>query len=278
MGEESRAAATDRGVRNSSLLEWATRLGLTGYGFLHLLIAWVAVRVAIGEQGSATGAGALAQLSNDPVGRATLGSLAVGFAALALWQMITAAVGYRELSGRNRFLMRVGAVARTVTYAYFAVASADLFLHGSPEGGGHSTGMSTASLLARPGGKALLGMVAVTVSAIGIGLMIFGWRRQFMGQLDATARNGDRRVPIVLIGQVGYVLKGAAFLVVGILLGVVAVTDNPRRTGGLDASFRSLLGGAIGRPSVILVGLGIGVFGIYLIVRARHLNPRTLTS
>jgi hypothetical protein len=278
MSDESAAAAADRTARSSTLLGWATRVGLVGYGFVHLLIAWVAIRVAVGARGSATGSGALAQLSHDPLGLTTLGSLTVAFAALAVWQAIAAAVGYRELSGRNRHLMRLGAVCRMVVYAYFALASASLFLHPSSSGRGRSGRGLTASLLTRPAGTAVLALAALTVSCIGVGLIVFGARRQFMGQLDDAARTGDRRIPIALVGQIGYVVKGAAFLVVGILLGVVTVTDNPRRTGGLDQSFRSLLGQTIGRPAVIVAGLGIGLFGIYLFVRARHLNPRRLTS
>lgn len=275
MGEESPAAAADRGARNSGLLEWATRLGLVGYGIVHLLIAWVAIRVAVGGTGDATAAGALSQLAHDQAGRATLGLLTAGFASLAVWQAITAAVGYRALAGRMRLLMRLGAVCRTVVYPYFAVASGTLFLH--PTSTGRSQ-LTTGRILDEPAGAPILAVTGLVVVAIGVGLMVFGYRRSFLAQLDETARTGDRRLPIVLVGQLGYVLKGAAFAVIGVLLGVVALTEDPRRTGGLDQSFQSLLGQTVGGPAVVVAGVGIGFFGLYLFVRAWHLTPHLLTS
>lgn len=82
----------------------------------------------------------------------------------------------------------------------------------------------------------------------------------------------------MVLGQVGYVVKGAAFVVIGGLLGWAALTRDPQKSGGLDQSLRELLGGTLGPPAVIVAGLGIGCFGLYLFARSRHLDADSLTS
>ena len=43
------------------------------------------------------------------------------------------------------------------------------------------------------------------------------------------------------LGQLGYVVKGLAFVVIGLLLTLAAVTRDPGKTGGLDESLYELL-------------------------------------
>jgi hypothetical protein len=108
--------------------------------------------------------------------------------------------------------------------------------------------------------------------------MVFGIRRAFLGQLDDAARTQGRRLPIVVLGQVGYITKGIAFSVVGILVCMAGITNDPRRTGGLDQSLERLVGASLGEAAIVAVGAGIGCFGLYLLARARHLNRQTLTA
>ncbi|NUR08239.1 MAG: DUF1206 domain-containing protein [Nocardioidaceae bacterium] len=280
MGDTS--VQVERRARRSTLLEWSVRAGLVGYGAVHLLLAWVALALVAGHdpgQGSAsaTGQGALAQLADDALGRVLLTALAFLFAALAVWQLIAAAVGYRDDDGLKRLAMRLGAGCRVVAYGYFAVASAKFAAQGT-NASRRSPESTTERVLNAPAGAALLVAVGVVMVAIGIGLAGFGVAKGFVDQLDSTARNADRRVPIVVLGQVGYVVKGLAFVVIGVLLGIIAVTRDADKAGGLDQSLYEVLGHSAGSIAVVVVGLGIGCFGLYLFARSWHLNEDTLTS
>jgi hypothetical protein len=113
---------------------------------------------------------------------------------------------------------------------------------------------------------------------VGLGLAVFGWQLGFQSQLDAKARASDRKTPILVIGRIGYVVRGAAFMVIGGLLIWAALTHDSHKSGGLDRSLYLLVGGSAGRFAVILVGAGIGCFGLYLFARARHLDLDRLTS
>jgi Domain of Unknown Function (DUF1206) len=278
LGSPGAAANADRQARRSPTLAWAVRGGLIGYAVVHLLFAWVAIRLVFGARSQpATGRGALAELAGDSAGRLTLGALAAGFAALAFWQLTAAAVGYRDRDGWSRHLMRIGAACRVPVYGYLAVAAAGLALTGGA-GSGSTPETTTAKLMALPAGPWLVAAVGATAVGVGVGLTVFGWGAKFVDQLDEQARTQDRRVPIVVLGRVGYVAKGLALVVIGVLLGWAAWSHDPQRSGGLDQALHDLLGGSLGTAAVIAVGAGIGCFGLYLLARARHLNRRSLTS
>jgi hypothetical protein len=259
-------------------LEVVARAGLVLYGVVHLLFAYVAIRIVLTDaSGGATGSGALSRLAREDTGRVTLGVVAAGFAALVVWQGITAVVGYRDSRRRTRYVLRLGALARVVVYAYFAHGSARRALEG-PSASEGSPDSTSARLMSAPGGSVILAVIGLTVAGVGIGLVVYGLMKQFLEQLDHDARNGGRRVPIVLIGQVGYVAKGIAFLVVGALLCWAAVSQDPKKSGGLDAALVELLGRSLGRPAIVVVAVGIALFGIYTLIRSRHIQSDSLTS
>ncbi len=272
------AASVDRGARRSPWLSFAVRAGLACYAGVHVLLAFVVVRLVLGsDRGSSTSQGALALLAGDPVGRWTLAALALGFAVLVLWQVVTAAVGYRDREGWSRAVMRAGAACRVVVYGYLGWSCAGLAIAGrsATKGSPEST---TAHLMSMPLGPWLVGAAGAVAVGVGIGLAIFGWLGGFVDQLDEEARRTDRRVPIVVVGRVGYIAKGLAMVVVGVLLGWAAWTHDPKKSGGLDESLYTLLGGGLGTAAVITVGIGIGCFGVYLLARSRHLDSDSLTS
>jgi len=234
------------------------------------------VSILIGQQPATTSRGALADLAQTGIGLVLLLVLAAGFVVLAAWQVTAGLVGYRHLEGRRRHVMRIGALCRSITYGYLAVAMGRLLLDRHAASSPRST---SAGVLAQPLGRFVLGVAGLVIIGVGVGQIAFGVRREFVDQLDDEARTTEtRRLPIVVLGQVGYVTKGLAFAVVGAMVTWAAVTDDPRKTGGLDQSLEQLVAGAWGVAAVALVGAGIGCFGLYLLARARHLRRRTLTS
>jgi hypothetical protein len=259
------------------VLAWGVRGGLLGYGVLHLLVAWVAVRLVLTpQQGRVTGQGALAQLAGETSGRLTLAVMAVGFAALVVWQLIAAAVGFHERDGRLRGFERFAALCRAAVWGYLAVTTTELAFEGGSSGGSPSA--TTAAVMSWPAGSWLVAAVGVVVAAVGIGLGVFGWRVGFLDQLDHHARSRGRRVPIVVLGRVGYVTKGIALVVIGVLLVWAAWTHDPHKSGGLDRALYELLGGGLGKAAIIVIATGLACFGLFLLARARHLNRDSLTS
>src|SRR5690606_21190055 len=97
-----------RKVENSRAYRTLVRVGLIAYGVVHLLIAFLTVRLATGgsdEEASQTGA--LRALANTPMGPVLLWAVAVGFFALVIWQLVAALLGHREYDGAQRSRKRV---------------------------------------------------------------------------------------------------------------------------------------------------------------------------
>jgi hypothetical protein len=269
----------EHSARRSVVLAWAVRGGLVGYGLLHFLVAWIALRLILTSSGgSVTGQGALAQLAGDPLGRLTLLVMAVGFAAMVVWQLIAAAVGYHDRDSRgSRLIQRLGALCRAAVWVYLAVTTTRLAVQSGTGGG--SPNDSTATVMSWPAGALIVALVGVVVVGVGVGLAIFGWRLGFVEQLDEEARSQDRRrVPIVVLGRVGYVAKGVACVVIGVLLVWAAWTHDPHKSVGLDGALYELIGGRLGQAAIIVVALGLTCYGLFLLARARHLNRDSLTS
>jgi len=92
MVDNTMHGAVDRAT-NSAAFENAARIGYSVSGVLHLLIAYIVVRLAFGSGRNADQSGALATLAAQPGGAVALWITAVGLAALALWRLAEAVVG-----------------------------------------------------------------------------------------------------------------------------------------------------------------------------------------
>ena len=71
-------------------------------------------------------------------------------------------------------------------------------------------------------------------------------------------------------GVVGYIAKGIAIGVTGILFIVAAFTHDPETAGGLDAALHSLAELPFGPVILWIVGLGLILYGLFCFARARY--------
>src|SRR5215207_7137472 len=111
-------------------VELLGRLGLIGYGLVHVLIGAIALHVAVSGAGQPDQQGALTSLIGHLVGLVVIVVVVVGLVAFALWQGLAAATGFRWTSGGVRFRKRVGAGAKTIAVLAVAVAGVRLLVTG----------------------------------------------------------------------------------------------------------------------------------------------------
>jgi hypothetical protein len=100
------------------------RLGLAAYGLVHLTIAYLAARLALGGGGAKPDkAGALQTLAAQPGGRALLWAVTVGLAMLVLWRLGEATVGLRWVQPRHkRIRKRIESALTAVVFGLLAVS------------------------------------------------------------------------------------------------------------------------------------------------------------
>jgi hypothetical protein len=267
LGRGGEGEAPSRGV------ELLGRVGLVGYGVVHLIVGVIAVQVALGgpsvSGGQADQQGALSAIASEPLGLVGIGVLVLGLLAFGVWHGLAAITGFRWASGWDRTQKRIGSGARALAVLGVATLGIRLLVTGSS---GSSTGGSqqaTADLLMLPAGRVLVGLVGVVVLIAAIATAWTGVRRDFLEELDRSRLPARLREPFVWVGVAGHVLRAVAFAVVAVLFATAALTADPSRAGGLDAALKTLAEQPFGPVLLLVVAVGFLAFGLYLLAEAR---------
>ncbi|MGN6128726.1 MAG: DUF1206 domain-containing protein [Nocardioidaceae bacterium] len=269
MSVASRAARIDNETDHSFALDVAVRLGLVAYGLVHLVIAWLAFRLALGGGGNASSKGALNQLATTTPGRLSLYLVGAGMAALVVWQLLEALVGHREEDGFARVRKRVTSAGKAVVYGVLGLSAVKVAI-GARSGGG--TDGLTAKLMSMPGGPVIVALVGAGVLVVAGFLAHRGWTGKFMKKLDVGGRTGKDGRAHRLFGKAGYLTKALALAIIGGLFIWAAFTHDPQKSGGLDQALHKLLQAPFGLPLLVAVAVGIACYGLFCLAWARHLE------
>ncbi len=263
-----------RSVHDSTTLDVLIRVGLVAYGILHLVVAWLAVQVAwTHKQKQASSKGAIRTMAEQPFGSVLLWILAVGLAALAVWQLLEAAFGHRQEEGKKRLYKKGTSVGRAIVYLVLAFSAVKVVTSSGGSSKSSSKRALTARLLAASGGQLLVALVGVAIIAVGIVLISKAVRTSFKKDLGPKVRSGTGGDAVVRLGQVGYTAKGIALGIVGALFVWAAASYDPKKAGGLDTALKTLLDQPYGKWLLSLVALGLAAFGAYCLAWAR--DPAT---
>lgn len=275
--EESAAYAGDmdapgvkrvaRASRTSTLLRFLARAGFAVNGVVNAIIGFLAIGIAVTGGGSADQSGAFGAIAATPGGMLLLWITTIALAALGLWYLL----GVFLPSGRDpqrraaKIAMAVGKGA-----AYLLLAGAAFgFVRGA---GGSGSGASqttslTAELMAAPGGILVVMLIGLLFMGVGIYMAIKGLTRRFTR--DLVLPRGAAAPVVRAIGVFGYVARGVALFVVGVLFIVASATFDPSKATGLDGALKALAGLPFGKLLLAIVGLGFIAYGVYSAVRAR---------
>ena len=254
---------------DSDAFEYAARAGFVTSGVLHLLIAYIIMRIALGSGGNADQSGALAALARQTGGTVILWVAAVGLVALGLWRVAEAIVGSKpgEGSGTNQDDTPAWKRAKSLGLAIvnFAIAlSVARFAMGSGQQSSQQNSGMSAQLMQSGWGKALL--IAVALGLIGVGgyHVYKGASKKFLKDLRVSGGTG-----INAVGVCGYVAKGVVLAGAGVLVIVATLQADPSKASGIDAAVKALGNAPFGKFLLIVAALGIAAFGAYSFVRAR---------
>ncbi len=266
-----------RTVTDHPLLTHVARVGLIAYGVMHLLIGYLAVQLAwrLGPGGGADAdqTGALQTVADGPGGRPLLWAIGLGMLALALWQAGEVLLWWRGLLDRAH-RMRTAVVcakclAKAVVYAVLGVTGV-LFAVGLEYEADERLADLTDDALEVPGGAALVFVVAAGIVAVGLYTLARGFTGGFMRDIDLPAAP-DRWEPLIeTVGRVGYVAKGVAFGLVGVLLWRAAASADVSTATGLDGALTAIAGVSGGPWLLTAVAAGFAAFGVYALARARY--------
>jgi hypothetical protein len=269
------AVGRAREVTDHPVLTHVARVGLIAYGAMHLLIGWLAARLAWGARGAdADQTGALQTVADGPGGAVLLWTIGLGMLALALWQAGEVLLWWHGLLDpehrRKTALVCVRCLTKALVYAVLGV-TALLFAVGLEYEADERLRELTDDALGIPGGALLVGTVAVGVVAVGLYTLFRGLTGGFMKDIDLPAAP-DRWEPLIEgIGRVGYVAKGIAFGLVGVLLWRAATSADVSTATGLEGAMTAIAGVAAAGPWLLTgIAAGFAAFGVYALARARY--------
>lgn len=241
-------------------------VGLVSFGIVHLVLAWIALQVAFGGRGDASSSGALRELASQPYGRVLMVIMAVGLFTLVVWQVIEAAVGGRASKDeKDRWRQRLRATGRAAVYLALGVIATTLAVGAGGGGGGNAEETLTGRLLALPFGVALVVIVGAVAAGVGINQIVTGVKRKFRRDL----RSGVSQ-PVEMLGTAGYVAKGIALVIIGILFAWAALSYDPQKAGGLDAALSTIRSQPFGPVLLAAMAAGFACFGLFCFVWARN--------
>jgi hypothetical protein len=262
--EAKQAAASAEGSR---LLHALARVGFVVLGVVHAIIGALAFAITFDpDDVEVDQTGAMLALARTPVGGVLLWIVAIGFLAVCVWEVLETIL----VPGRDRprrWARRIPELAKAVAYAVVGVLALVFALGGRPSAAESGYDVS-ATLIAVPGGSWLLIAVGLGTLAVGIGFVVAGVGRGFRKLLRMPS--GAARAVVTVVGMAGYVGKGIALGVVGVLVVIGAAMADPRAASGLDGALTELVTKPYGELLVWIAGAGLILYGLFCLLRARY--------
>lgn len=269
MTDKSLQGVADKAT-DSDAFEYAARAGFAVSGVLHLVVAYIILRIALGSGGSADQSGALTTLARQTGGAFIMWAIAVGLVALGLWRVAEAIVGPKpgEGSGPRQDDTPAWKRAKSIGLAIvnFAIAfSAARFAMGSGQQSSQQNAGLSAQMMQSGWGKAVL--IAIGLGLVGVGgyHVYKGVSKKFFKDLRVSGGTG-----ITATGITGYVAKGLVLAGAGVLVIVATLQADPSKATGLDAAVKTMGQAPFGKFVLMVAALGIAAFGVYSFVRSRY--------
>lgn len=261
--------AVNRATDNRAI-EYFARAGYPISGVLHLLVAYMIARVALGSEGDADQYGALATVAREGGGAVSLWIVAVGLVALAMWRLAETAIGLHPGESpdahtrRSPLLNRLKAFGLALVYGAVAYTAVRFALGARLHSGEQTEGLS-ARLMQSGAGKVVLVLTGLAIAAIGGYYVYKGATRRFLNDLCMP---GGRLV--TALGLCGHMAEGAVLFAAG--LSVIAATywSDPAKATGLDGAVEQISHARFGAAALLIAAAGFAAYGLYSLALARY--------
>lgn len=265
-----KAERTAARAETSRPLQIAARVGFVMNGLVHILIGWIALRLAFGSAGGkADQSGALGSLAQAPGGAILLGIGAIGMFALALWCALEAwFVPQRQRETTKKASKAISFAGKAVVFAALGVTAARFALGGGSSSSQQSQG-ATSTLLSSPGGRILVVLVGAVVLGVGAYHVYKGATRRFEEDLRGGSA-GTVGTAVTATGVVGFIAKGLALIAVGAMFAWAGLASDAQKATGLDGALKAMAALPAGTVLLALVGIGLALYGVFCFFRARY--------
>jgi hypothetical protein len=260
-----------REAESSRTFRRLARGGFAANGLVHILVGALVLVVAFGGDVESDQAGAFRAIGAVPLGFVALWIIAIALWALAAWHAVEGLLARAPSGGArgaaSKWRIRISEWGQAIVFAALGAVSAAVAVGARPDAEA-AVEAASRGILSIPGGAFLLGAIGVGFFVTGVVFVVMGARRTFRGVISIPP--GARGRAVTALGIVGFVAKGIALAIIGVLLTVAAVRIEPDAAGGLDGAIAALLDLAYGPWLAGIVGAGLIAYGVFCCFRARY--------
>ena len=271
MSAKTEAKDAARAAASNSAFEVVARAGYVANGIVHLLIGTIVLVLAFGGRGEGDQTGALKAVAGAPLGFVALWLIAIALLALGAWHLVEGVLA-RDRSGdiqgaAKKWGRRTAEWGQGVIFAGLGVIAAAVAVGARPDAE-ETAESASRGLLQFPGGPIVLGLIGLGIGIGGVSFVVMGFLRSFRSRMRIPS--GPVGVGVAALGVFGFIAKGAALMIIGVLLVVAAVGTDAEAAGGLDGAVQALLDLAMGPFLAATVGIGFLAYGVFTVFRARY--------
>jgi NADH:ubiquinone oxidoreductase subunit 5 (subunit L)/multisubunit Na+/H+ antiporter MnhA subunit len=257
--------------------QWIERLARFGYaakGIVYCLVGILAFQAAVNWGGRITGSeGAFRTIANQPFGNILLFLVAIGLIGYVVWRFVEAIFdpehnddGFSDVARRLSYAVS-GLIYGSLALAAFRM----VFSSGSSSGsGGSSSSQQTASLLAQPYGRWLVGLVAVAATAYGFYSIYKGIKAKFRRHLKLAQMSPKEEKWATRIGRFGLICKGIVAIIIGYFFAQAARSADPSQAKTTEGALQTIQQQPYGGILMAIVALGLAAYGVHMLVQARY--------
>lgn len=114
-------------------------------------------------------------------------------------------------------------------------------------------------------------MIVIGLALIGGGIYLAyeAWKEKFRRDMELGQMRARTRRIVEWLGKFGGMARGAVFVTAGVFLVVAAVEAKPQQAKGVDSSLRTLATTPLGPWLLVLVAIGLIMFGVFSCCQAK---------
>jgi predicted negative regulator of RcsB-dependent stress response len=114
-----------------------------------------------------------------------------------------------------------------------------------------------------PGGRIAVGIVGLVLIGAGAWLAWQAFQRKFLADLRTGEMSPQTHKVVTFLGRAGGIARGLVFGAAGLFVLIAAVTAKAHEAKGIDATLRAFTKTPAGPWLLVVVALGLVLFGAY---------------
>jgi hypothetical protein len=247
------------------------RTGLVSKGVVYCLLGMLAFMAAFEISGQsddkADKQGVFQFVQERTGGNIILALIAVGLLCYSTWRVAEAVTsnGTKKSMGKRIRYLFSGMIY--LSLAFYAVK---MLVGKKDSEGKNSTQEMVAALLDKPFGQWLVGIVALSIAAVGIYQAYYGISEKYKKHVTGLKLHSASSAMLLRSGKIGYVSRALVWLLIAFLLMKAALHSNSKEAGNTGNAFHFLETSPYGSYLLGILALGLICYGIFNFIRARY--------